>query len=103
MTCACISYNQPKPWQTDPEIILDPRAIFPAATKTVCVDACIADNILALWRAGVWTRGCCCGHGKGFPEVYIDKAEHAAMAAEVLSRDPRQWRIAFYTEKGAAS
>lgn len=28
------------------------------------VDACIADLIQALNAAGIYTRSCCCGHGK---------------------------------------
>lgn len=28
------------------------------------VDACIADIVEALNQAGIYTRSCCCGHGK---------------------------------------
>lgn len=28
------------------------------------VDSCIADIVQALNDAGIYTRGCCCGHGK---------------------------------------
>jgi hypothetical protein len=30
----------------------------------VKIDACIADLIAALQRSGLYTRSCCCGHGK---------------------------------------
>lgn len=43
-------------WGTDQEITIERR---------VFVDACIADLIVELNRQGVYTTGCCCGHGKG--------------------------------------
>lgn len=30
----------------------------------VTVDACIAEEIMNLWKHGIHTTGCCCGHGK---------------------------------------
>lgn len=37
----------------------------------VRVDACLADEIEELWKHGIKTCGCCCGHGfsLGFIEV----------------------------------
>ena len=32
--------------------------------ESICVDACIAEEILALWACGIRTTGCCCGHNK---------------------------------------
>lgn len=97
--CRCISYNQPQPGQTERDIILDPRPLFEHTTKTVCVDACIAENVMDLWRAGVWTRYSCCGHGHDYPSVFIDRPEDAVKAYDVLSKDGRQWRIMIYTEE----
>ena len=39
--------------------------------ESVCVDKCIAREIEELWRQGVKTTGCCCGHGRklGFIQV----------------------------------
>jgi hypothetical protein len=39
--------------------------------ESVCVDKCIAKEIEELWRQGVKTTGCCCGHGSklGFIQV----------------------------------
>ncbi|WP_306150660.1 hypothetical protein [Roseovarius sp. MMSF_3281] len=91
--CDCESSNQPDTTGNIPETILDPRPYFDFTTKTVCVDACIAEQIEALWRAGVWTRGCCCGHNKRGPEVFLDRAEDARKAAEVLAGDSREWKI----------
>jgi hypothetical protein len=41
-------------WGTDREITIERR---------VHVDTCIADTIVELNRQGVYTTGCCCGHG----------------------------------------
>lgn len=42
-------------WGTDREITIERR---------VHVDSCIADKIVELNRQGVYTTGCCCGHGE---------------------------------------
>lgn len=96
MTCDCKSYNQPEITGPVEEVILDPRPLFAFATKTVCVDACISDQILNLWKAGVFTRSCCCGHGKRPPEVFIDSPDDARTAHDVLSNDSRLWRVMFW-------
>ena len=40
--------------------------------EAISVDACLADEIEFLWRKGIRTAGCCCGHGiwLGFIEVF---------------------------------
>lgn len=35
-----------------------------ARRETVCIDACLFDEVKALWRVGITTTGCCCGHNK---------------------------------------
>ena len=30
----------------------------------VCIDRCIYPEILELWKGGITTTGCCCGHNK---------------------------------------
>ena len=30
----------------------------------ICVDTCLAEEVAGLWRLGVHTTGCCCGHHK---------------------------------------
>jgi len=37
-----------------------------------CLDRCIAEEVMSLWRIGITTTGCCCGHGK--PISYIGVA-----------------------------
>lgn len=27
-----------------------------------CIDRCIAEEVMSLWRLGITTLGCCCGH-----------------------------------------
>ena len=64
---------------------------------TVCIDECIVPQIQALWKAGVMTRGCCCGHGKTNPEVIIADSQDptaTARAYDVLKEvDSRRWSI----------
>ncbi len=91
--CDCQSYNRPENSGSIPETVLDPRPYFAFATKTVCVDACIADQIEALWKAGVFTRGCCCGHNLQGPEVFIDQPSEVEMACSVLAYEKRQWKV----------
>src|SRR5690606_2748044 len=31
------------------------------ASDAICVDACLADEVRALWAEGIRTTGCCCG------------------------------------------
>ncbi len=49
-------------WGTLSEITIERR---------VSVDSCIANAIVELNRQGVYTTGCCCGHGKGPPTATI--------------------------------
>lgn len=31
---------------------------------SICLDACIAEEVQDLWSLGITTTGCCCGHNK---------------------------------------
>lgn len=84
MSCSCISYNQPQPQQTVPEVVLTTPFWASTDRRTVCVDACIVPVIKALWDAKIWTLGCCCGHGD--PEqrsVIVDRADRKAAEAVI--------------------
>ena len=35
------------------------------------LDRCIAPAVKALWKAGVRTLGCCCGHGSGHGVISV--------------------------------
>ena len=37
----------------------------------VGIDRCLADEVAALWDAGVATIGCCCGHGAVDPYIQV--------------------------------
>jgi len=46
--------------------------------KCVAIDKCLLPEILSLWKQGIKTTGCCCGHGRlepfiGVRDEYIDK------------------------------
>lgn len=90
MACKCISYNQPKPWQTDQERVLNcpdwAWALFQNSRPTICVDACIADAVQSLWDAHVWTYGSCCGHGDPAKRTVIVDRGDREKARKVLDR-----------------
>jgi hypothetical protein len=50
-------------WGTDIEIQFEGQAIY--------VDSCIAPIVIALNKAGVKTRACCCGHGKSNGNILL--------------------------------
>jgi hypothetical protein len=86
MACKCISYNRPQPWQREPEQVLETPewAVSGGARQTVCVDACIADAVRALWSASIWTYGSCCGHGEPSKRTVIVDMADRKKAREVL-------------------
>lgn len=55
-----------------------------AYQKLVGVDACIAPLVRALNNAGIPTRACCCGHGKGQGRIDLHDGR-------VLFIDRTQW------------
>lgn len=40
------------------------RAKAGLSKRGICVDRCMAGQIISLWEAGIRTYGCCCGHGE---------------------------------------
>lgn len=32
--------------------------------NSICLDKCIAEEVIDLWALGITTTGCCCGHNK---------------------------------------
>lgn len=36
------------------------------------IDACLAEEVQDLWRQGIRTTGCCCGHNKLPPFIGVD-------------------------------
>lgn len=105
MTCDCHSHNGSHGER--PEVVLTPPPVI-AATRAdpsagICVDACIADTVAALWASGVLTLGSCCGHGRESPSLVLADGEDPSRAAEVLVRIDRrrftllQWQLADVT------
>ena len=81
--CDCISYNGQTPAQEGTaEVVLTAPDWITQERRTIPVDACIADHILALWDARIWTQSCCCGHNGKYPRsVVVDQSDHAAAQA----------------------
>lgn len=92
--CNCESYNQGDGTGV-PEVVLTPEDINLTDGKTsVCVDACISDVVLHLWKSGLPTLNSCCGHNKSEPSVVIpeecDPQEYIKAIGEI---DNREWHI----------
>ena len=49
--------------------------------NTVCVDRCLKNEILKLWKVKILTTGCCCGHNKGVPYINTIEEDHGKMKA----------------------
>lgn len=37
----------------------------------ICIDRCLEEEIKFLWKNGVFTAGCCCGHNKLQPMINV--------------------------------
>lgn len=87
------------------EIVPIPNFLMPEKeNRTVGLDPCIVVQIKALWDAGFYTLGCCCGHLESGPSVILDggciesdfiKAYKVLYRAEDQGREWRilQWRL----------
>lgn len=49
--------------------------------EAVCVDTCLAAELRRLWRRGIRTTGCCCGHNLQFGYIGVDERDIPRMAA----------------------
>lgn len=47
--------------------------------RKVCVDKCLKEEIITLWRNGIRTTGCCCGHNKLKPMINVVERHHGKM------------------------
>jgi hypothetical protein len=86
--CNCFSYNGQT--GTVAQRLMDPRPYFqPSWPAEVAVDECIANEVLALWIAGIWTLNSCCGHSgsKRRAIVIEDGGLHALRARTLVARD----------------
>lgn len=39
--------------------------------KFICIDTCLEDEIKMLWKLGIKTNGCCCGHNYLLPYIGV--------------------------------
>ena len=44
------------------------KPFWPSSKELICVDVCLAKEILFLWRQGIVTTGCCCGNHSDGPQ-----------------------------------
>ena len=93
--CDCKSYNNPNlsGGSTISVCLESPSWAKSQHPNGICVDACISGAISFLWKAGVITEGCCCGHNKNNPSVIIEQSQDPKAAIEVLKKDGRAWKI----------
>jgi len=52
---------------THPEYALDDHG-----NRCFRIDTCIVPALIAVWKAGFKTLGCCCGHGSGRGVISLD-------------------------------
>lgn len=101
--CDCSSNNKAGLGEV-PQVGINSDEYFnwDSESRLTYVDACIVDQIKALWAAGIWTRGCCCGHNGAWiplqwegPNVIISESGDPEKALEVLREaDPnRTWNV----------
>lgn len=59
---------------------------------TICVDACIENEIKWLWELGVHTTGCCCGHNKidGFIGVIDSDIDFMLELGYTVQKNPNR-------------
>lgn len=71
----------------------------------ICVDKCIADQVIYLWEHGVKTYGSCCGHNKkqGFINVGEDFNKAVAMGFEPYIFEGDEGRLDTVKVKPASS
>jgi len=55
----------------------------------ICIDGCLVDEIIFLWRLGIETTSCCCGHQGKFP-AHIMVLGAAIWKMQFLSYEHRQ-------------
>jgi hypothetical protein len=55
----------------------------PVSGRTeIGVDSCIAPLVQALNDAGIATRACCCGHGKGLGDIMLEDGRELMIAQD---------------------
>lgn len=90
--CNCNSYNRPKIGHEQSRIVYRP-----CDGKKICIDDCIADTILFLWKHEIETFGSCCGHNEFCPSVIVEnnctKEKIKEIKHLIAQVDDRLWNI----------
>ena len=93
MSCNCKSATYPGGEVEG--VLVDSAEYFAwdSPSRPVAIDACIEKEIRALWAAGVWTGGSCCGHNLTGPSIVIATGSDGPRAKKLLEEiDPgRKW------------
>jgi len=50
-----------------------------SSKEFITVDKCLSCEIIMLWRNGVMTTGCCCGHNQVAPMINVADESHSLM------------------------
>ena len=56
--------------------------------RDICVDACMVPELKDLWRKGIETLECCCGHGKRNGYIAVSDSSRPAMEELGYKPDP---------------
>lgn len=64
-----------------------------ARWDTKKIDACIAPLVKALQSAGIYTRGCCCGHGSLVGDITLQDGRVLLIVKREFLRDPEKYLI----------
>ena len=97
--CNCHSYNMQI--GSEPEEVLKVADYFHFeqmdGKRHISVDSCIAPVIKALWRAGIGTLNCCCGHNIDNPSIifpeHITPAEIHKAKTIINKLDGREFSL----------
>lgn len=85
-TCACqgVAFGS---YEAQVELV-PPPFLSREDGRGICVDVCLALEVADLWRQGVRTTGCCCGHGKLEPTICVAEESIEAMRAAGYKNTP---------------
>lgn len=50
--------------------------------KGYCLDRCVAQEVMQLWKDGITTTGCCCGHNAMEPYIGVIDQDIPSMKAK---------------------
>lgn len=105
MTCYCQNVEVGS-YDNQVELPRPPHMPAPAnAATTICIDACLEDEIQALWQRGITTTGCCCGHNRLPGYIGVIDADIPIMKALGYRVRPNECRPhhedSFYPKQGA--